>query len=689
MKQFSKLLELSEAIVGVNTKSDLSKVVGNVLRDIVPGSSIYVGKFSGIEQKTICFWIDTPSGDLQNALLTQAEDDGSFDEFFKAHDLSSGPIIKNLGPYTKMPGCPKRFIVMYQQGFKEALVVELRNGLDRVGFLVIFSPNADQFGSGQVTIIKGVSSQLAVIMNNLLIREELLQRERESLSLLDFSNAMALIKDKAGLGDVINKALLELFQVEEYILTVRDQETGSNEFYLYNLNSPMREAEQFVRLAKSPNIFTDEIVEAILKSKDPVDLDINEEVRLGHYPSAVFQSMGINKMFGLRLKAGNDNIGILWTITKKPAGKFINGVAAYIAIAIKNISAISKMNFQLKEISDFKQQLEIENLYLQEEIETTHNYSEIIGSSAGMNKIFQMVSQVAATSSSVLILGETGTGKELIARAIHNNSLRKDKVMVKINCATLPPNLIESELFGHERGSFTGATDRRIGKFELANNSTLFLDEIGELPVDLQVKLLRALQEKEIERVGGTTTIKTDVRIIAATNRDLQKEVQLGNFRRDLYFRLNVFPISIPPLRERKEDIYLLATHFLNKHAVKTAKKISGFSSKVIKQLSAYEWPGNVRELEHLIERSILLATQPVITQVLLPKEKDEFALSTSEGPIKTIDEVEREHILYVLKRCNGKVSGVGGAAEALNIPSTTLGSKIQRLGIKKEFASD
>lgn len=335
----------------------------------------------------------------------------------------------------------------------------------------------------------------------------------------------------------------------------------------------------------------------------------------------------------------------------------------------------------------FKDQLETVEFALSEDDQPAINYNGIIGASAMLQNVFQLVSRVAPSTSSVLILGETGVGKELIAKAIHHASPRKNKLMVKVNCATLPASLIESELFGHEKGSFTGATDRRIGKFELANNSTLFLDEIGEMPPDLQVKLLRALQEKEIERVGGRAVIKTDVRIIAATNRDLEAEVTQGKFRSDLFFRLNVFPIAIPPLRDRKEDIPVLANHFLHNHAKKIGKKVTGFSSKIMKQLTAYNWPGNVRELEHLVERSILLSTEQIIQELHLPvKEKDELSSWLLNGVVKTIDEVEREHIMNILRACKGKVAGPGGAAEALRIPSTTLNSKIKRLKIKKRF---
>jgi formate hydrogenlyase transcriptional activator len=300
-----------------------------------------------------------------------------------------------------------------------------------------------------------------------------------------------------------------------------------------------------------------------------------------------------------------------------------------------------------------------------------------------LQKVFDLISNVARSDSTVLLLGETGTGKELIARAIHNDSSRRDKLMVKVNCAAIPASLVESELFGHERGSFTGATERRIGKFELANHSTLFLDEIGEMALDMQVKLLRAIQEKEIERIGGKGVIKTDVRIIAATNRNLLKEVEAGRFRSDLFYRLEVFPIHVPPLRERKEDIPLLVSHFIEKLTRKSGKKIKHISAKVMKEMMLYDWPGNIRELEHVVERGILMTTGPTLKEIYLPQTTKETI--SAEITLKTLEQNERDHIIAALKKSDGRVRGYHGAAELLNIPPTTLHSKIKKLKIKKK----
>ncbi|KFF06368.1 sigma 54-interacting response regulator [Flavobacterium reichenbachii] len=312
-------------------------------------------------------------------------------------------------------------------------------------------------------------------------------------------------------------------------------------------------------------------------------------------------------------------------------------------------------------------------------------FESIIGKSPMLLKLFDHIIQVAPADTTVLITGESGTGKESIAHSIQQLSNRKNQPFVKINCSALPPSLIESELFGHEKGSFTGASERRIGKFEQADNGTLFLDEIGDMPLEIQAKLLRAIQEKEIERVGGNLPIKVNVRIIAATNCNLEKEVADGRFRLDLYYRLNVFPIQLPPLRERKEDIGLLARHFIAVYSSKTGKNVTEIAESALKSLLSYQWPGNIRELENLIERSILLAKSNTIEHIPLPViDETKINNKSNEWYFKTIQENEREHIINVLEKCNGRIRGTGGASEILGLPPTTLASRMQKLGIKR-----
>jgi PAS domain S-box-containing protein len=326
--------------------------------------------------------------------------------------------------------------------------------------------------------------------------------------------------------------------------------------------------------------------------------------------------------------------------------------------------------------------LQQQNLYLQDEIKATHNFEELIGHSPGLQEVLEKIRIVAPTDASVLITGETGTGKELIARAIHSASNRKDKPLIKVNCAAFPAGLVESELFGHEKGAFTGAIARRNGRFELANGGTIFLDEIGEIPPETQVKLLRVLQEREFERVGGGSPIKVDIRILAATNRDMLKAIQEKTFRQDLYYRLNVFPLTLPPLRERKDDIPLLVHFLVRKFASRIGKRIDGVAEQAMRQLVDYPWPGNVRELENVVERAVILTrgtTLGVVPDLLSPANAAPGAQQQ-----QTLESVERDHIATVLEQSDGVIDGARGAARILGLHPNTLRNRMKKLGITR-----
>ena len=344
--------------------------------------------------------------------------------------------------------------------------------------------------------------------------------------------------------------------------------------------------------------------------------------------------------------------------------------------------ANTSLKAALKEVEKLKNRLQAENRYLQEELKTAHNFEEIIGNSDALAKSLRKIERVADTDATVLILGETGTGKELFARAIHNLSTRSAHPLVKVNCAALPAELIESELFGHEKGAFTGAIARKTGRFELADGGTIFLDEIGDLPLRLQAKLLRVLQEGEFERLGSSSTLTVDVRVIAATNRDLSKAIDEGTFREDLYYRLNVFPVTLPPLRERPGDIALLVRHFVTKYSKKLGRPIDTIPEPVMATLARYAWPGNVRELENIIERAVILSDDATL-------QLDE-SLETDRRPslpktsTATLEEAERKHILQVLNATNWRVRGQRGAAEILAINPSTLRSRMKKLGIER-----
>ena len=362
-------------------------------------------------------------------------------------------------------------------------------------------------------------------------------------------------------------------------------------------------------------------------------------------------------------------------IVKDAAGE-IFGFGGIIRDVSERKQREQELNIAYREIEDLKNRLQAENAYLQEEIRTAHGFREIKRESEAFERVLHKVEQVAPTPSTVLVLGESGTGKELIARAVHDKSDRRDRPLVKVSCAVLPANLIESELFGHEKGAFTGATSRRVGKFELADKGTIFLDEIGELPVELQPKLLRILQEGELERLGGAQTQRVDVRVIAATNRDLETMVEAGKFREDLFYRLNVFPIWVPPLRERKEDISILARHFVQRFGAKFGKKVDRIPAKVMDVLAASDWPGNVRELGNVIERAMILTTGDALQL--------EGALPAGGGPSdrpgsRSLKEMERSLIERALEETSWVIEGPRGAAQRLEIPPSTLRARIKK----------
>ncbi|MGI9235423.1 MAG: sigma 54-interacting transcriptional regulator, partial [Woeseiaceae bacterium] len=337
----------------------------------------------------------------------------------------------------------------------------------------------------------------------------------------------------------------------------------------------------------------------------------------------------------------------------------------------------------MRQVESAKERLEAENVYLRHEIELTHGFDEIIGRSEAVLRSLQLVEQVAPTKTPVLIMGETGTGKELIARAIHDLSERCNRPLVKVNCAALPANLIESELFGHEKGAFTGADGGKRGRFDLAHGSTLFLDEIGEIPIELQAKLLRVLQEGEFDRLGGNKTIKVDVRLVVATNRDLAEAVRDGEFRSDLYYRVNTFPITLPALRDRGDDIELLAQHFVRMHAPRLGRDVNEISAEMMKQLRKYSWPGNVRELEGIVQRALISSSGPILN-LAAPLVSASSGEQPAQAPVSDLKLIEREHIVAVLEDARWKISGSAGAAAKLGIPPSTLRSKMKKLAIMR-----
>ena len=529
-------------------------------------------------------------------------------------------------------------------------------------------------------IVAVVTEQIqSRVSNN--VDYDLLCRERDNFRILvAITNAVLSRLDIDELVSEVAKEIHRYFRIDAISVVLRSNRKGKLNIYsthYLDASHPVHDQSEVDEAGT--------LTERVFKSKEMLLLNLHEHDPLAPYEKMLFEMWDnkIQTLCLLPLMSGNTLLGVLklaqcdekvFTTTNL---KLLRQIAERVSIAIDNALAY-------REIQRLKERLVDENLALTEQLNNVESeFGEIIGRSETMNSVLKQVEMVAQSDSTVLILGETGTGKELIARAIHNLSGRNSRRMVKMNCAAMPAGLLESDLFGHERGAFTGASAQRIGRFELADKSSLFLDEVGDMPIELQPKLLRVLQEQEFERLGSNKLIHTDVRLIAATNRDLKQMVADREFRSDLYYRLNVFPIHLPPLRERPEDIPLLVKAFTFKIARRLGRNIDSIPAETLRLLSRMEWPGNVRELENVIERAVLL-TRGSVLQLSLP----EMSLETEPLPAEVLPEEgedEYQLIVRVLKESNGVVAGPKGAAQRLGLKRTTLLSRMKRLGINKD----
>ncbi|MET7257842.1 sigma-54-dependent Fis family transcriptional regulator [Dyadobacter fermentans] len=667
----SFLLDFSNDMTAVRSRDDLAVVVKTALRKLNPEGGYVIRKINEDGLTMSAYLYDTGASAFDPALLERVlSEKYPINDGLQNRILDSYiPLLFNVGRELQR-GYNLSYLNLWENmGFKTMVGIALRNGNANIGLLWL---SIDEIN---IPILQGICSQIAIAMGNIMANEDILRRQAEQQLMLTFSNDITGVKSKSDLDHVVSNVLQGLFQTRIAVMYLLAEDQVTLRPYLFDRQffqeTEVAEHEEFYSL----NI-NEQHIKLVFESNQPILLDIDETLEAKCLKLSIQREQrGINTVYASALRLGEQNLGMVWMLGERISGPLLQGICAQISTAVSNVLAH-------EQILRLKRELENENDYLKQQL--NQDFEEIVGGGEAMQQVYRLISLVAESNSTVLLLGETGTGKELIAKAVHNASSRKEKLMIKVNCAAMPASLIESELFGHERGAFTGAVERRIGKFELANNSTLFLDEVGEMPLETQVKLLRVLQEKEMERVGGKTTIKLNVRIIAATNRDLEAEVKAGRFRSDLYYRLNVFPIKLPPLRDRREDIESLAGFFLSKFSKSIGKKTVKLSANALRQLQAYLWPGNVRELEHLIERSVILATGPMITEFFLPPATG----ATTEDPMRPSDlpleEVERMHIIQILRRCGGKISGIGGAAEILGIPGNTLHSKMRKLGISK-----
>lgn len=568
-------------------------------------------------------------------------------------------------------------------GVQSVCLLPLTTAMGRLGAIGFGSLKPAAFNQEDANFLKRVAAQIAVAVESALHYEAAqkaqseLARERDRLRLLlETNNAVAAHLELRDLFNSITTSIRRELKADVISLTLLDPER--DELRLYALDFPggngSIEEGTTCSLCGCPST-------AAITQREPVvlrreDLEQSESTVSKRLVAEGVRSACCVPLLLRERTLGALNVGSLREEAFTMAdAEMLSDVGKQIALAVANSLAY-------QEIAALKDKLAKEKLYLEEEIQTGYNFEEIVGESQALKRVLNEIQTVATTDSTVLILGETGSGKELVARALHNMSNRHERTFVKLNCAAIPTGLLESELFGHEKGAFTGAIATKLGRFELADGGTLFLDEVGEIPLELQVKLLRVLQEQEFERLGSTRTLRVNVRVVAATNRDLAQLVEDKGFRSDLYYRLNVFPITVPPLRERAEDIPALVRHFAQKFAQRMKKRIETIPTEAMKALQNYSWPGNVRELENFIERGVIL-TQG--TDLFVPvAELKRTQNHTTNTVTATLEQAERDHILKTLRDTKWVIGGSSGAAARLGMKRTTLQSKMQKLGISR-----
>jgi formate hydrogenlyase transcriptional activator len=570
---------------------------------------------------------------------------------------------------------PRVRALLESEGIRSLVALPLRTAHRWLGCFGVGSQQPNAFSQEEIDFLSLVAGEVALAIDDA-YHFEALQQERDRLQmLLDTSNAVTSNLDLPDLLRAISANLRSIMQSEGAGVALMEPE--GKQLRLCVIDSPPNDG----------HIAEGEIV--------PED---SSAVRAARTRQAVVQEPDRNgtgtrqSVCSVPLISRDRVLGTLGVKRNDPFSaqdvSFLKQVAGPVAIAVENAMAYG----QIAELTD---KLAREKVYLEDEIRSELNFEEIIGKSEGLRAVLQQVETVAPTDSTVLIYGETGTGKELIARAIHDLSSRARNAFVKLNCAAIPTGLLESEMFGHERGAFTGAIAQRIGRFELASRGTVFLDEIGEIPLELQPKLLRVLQEREFERLGSSRTLKSDARLIAATNRDLAEMVADHEFRADLFYRLNVFPIQLPPLRERREDIPLLVRHFARQFARRMNRTIDTIPSETMNVLVAYSWPGNIRELQNLVERAVILSTGPVLNVPLSDLQSQPQLVVPANAPangrprkIETLEDVERRHVLETLEATNWVVGGPKGAAVLLGLKRSTLQVRMEKLGIRRARAA-
>ena len=664
-KKFLTLLELSKAIASHRDLSGLFHDLACRLQKLVDFSHLGVMLYDPKHNVMRFHLLETcePS-EWQNPAEVPMK--GSIAGWVWEHQ--EAVVIRDLERDDRFPYAK----ILLERPVKSICSVPLTTAHERLGVVNFWTEKTGAYDHLDLEFVKLVAAQIAVAVEAQCYQHKLAHERDRSQLLLEINNTLISNLNLRELLSAISNCLRRVLPHDAAGLSLYD--SAINKLRVTALDFPTDEnvfiADEIIELDGTPSgrAFT---------TRQPVINDGNQP------PHALAQRAGLKSGVVVPLISHDRPLGTLGVgslqekaFTEDDAD-LLNQVGKQVAIAVENALAF-------REIDSLKNQLREEKLYLEEEIRTEYNFEEIIGNSPTLKRVLQDVETVAATDSTVLIYGETGTGKELIAHAIHNLSRRRERTLVKVNCAAIPTGLLESEFFGHERGAFTGAVDRRIGRFELAHQGTIFLDEVEDIPLELQSKLLRVLQEHEFERLGSSRTQRVDVRVVAATNSDLAELVAERQFRSDLYYRLNVFPINVPPLRERPEDIPLLVHFFANRFAQQMKKKIESVPKETMAALVSYNWPGNVRELQNLVERGVILSRGSTLEIPLTELKRATRSTPTVANGANTLEAVERDHILRVLSETRWVIGGPGGAAARLGMNRTTLNHRMRKLGISR-----
>jgi formate hydrogenlyase transcriptional activator len=571
-----------------------------------------------------------------------------------------------------------------ERGSQSLCVLPLQTAVRRLGALSFARASRNAFSKNEIDLLCLIADYVALAIDDRLnfahseTVQTQLESERKKLQLiLDLNNSVVSNLELREVLGSVSPGIRKIMRLDGVALILPD--AANRQLQLYALDFPNGKGIAHQNISKR---LDGSLADQVFRTGKPWVGNI-EDLNESGFDNWVISGEGVETLCMLPLIRCNSTLGVLCLVRLEknafthPDIEFLTQIAGQVAIAIDNA-------FAYRRITELSDQLKQENLYLEDEIRSELNFEEIIGNSAALRQVLRQVEAVAPTNSTVLIQGETGSGKELVARAVHNLSRRRGSPFVKLNCAAIPTGLLESELFGHEKGAFTGAIAQRIGRFELASQGTIFLDEISEIPVDLQPKLLRVLQEREFERLGSSRTLRTDARLIAATNRDLSAMVEEQKFRSDLFYRLNVFPVYVPPLRDRKEDIPFLVRHFAQHFARNMTRDIDTISAETMNALTNYSWPGNVRELQNVIERAVILSKGSVLKVSLTDLRSKSFAQNGHINGAATLEEIERRHILSVLEQSNWVFAGPNGAAAKLGMKRPTLQFRMQKLGISR-----